>query len=571
MPRRQTSSAAGVLAATMLAASLVPAVAQDTPGLRGSIGTPSSGISTDTETAAPPARSRALPLRGGLVEDSAGDDLGEDGSSTDLGSEAGDTDPLGGLGDDATSAGTTQGTDVTISRQLRPSTVDPGLRGTVVADEAVPGFGIDEGRAETPGEPDPFGDPVLTPLRNDIVAIDPADDPLGLRARELDPYEPLGTRLGSFLLFAEADVGMILTDNVLGTPNGNSAYAFELAPEVRLESDWERHAFEAEFTADRSWFNRFSVEDDKIYAALLRGRLDVGARTNVQLELGKAQTQDGRNAVDITNIAGFQTNVQEEQISLAAEHNFNRLTVRAEGSISTFDYEDLTGGQQAIAEIVDGQFIPIVDVRDYRENEITMRGSYEFNPGLSLYLEGEISEDVYKQPVTVSGLTRDSTGYATLAGMTFAVSDAFYGDISLGWGEQNSIAADTAPIEGFLFNADIVWMPTPMTLVEFLANSQIATANTVDSLGAVSRSYRLSLQHAFWRYLVVGGYLSYETADYTDNPLVDERLREGLTLEYFFNPNMSVYTRYEHTDFFSTDPFGEYTENEIRVGLSIRN
>nr|WP_244462723.1 outer membrane beta-barrel protein [Methyloceanibacter caenitepidi] len=182
-----------------------------------------------------------------------------------------------------------------------------------------------------------------------------------------------------------------------------------------------------------------------------------------------------------------------------------------------------------------------------------------------------MSEDVYKQPVTVSGLTRDSTGYATLVGMTFAVSDAFYGDISLGWGEQNSIAADTAPIEGFLFNADIVWMPTPMTLVEFLANSQIATANTVDSLGAVSRSYRLSLQHAFWRYLVVGGYLSYETADYTDNPLVDERLREGLTMEYFFNPNMSVYTRYEHTDFFSTDPFGEYTENEIRVGLSIRN
>jgi hypothetical protein len=572
LPRRHTSSAAGVLAATLLAAALAPAVAQDGSALRGSIGTPLSGILPGTGAGAPAVRSLALPLRGGLVEDSAGDGLSQDALSNDLATEPS---ALGGLGDNGTTSGTRGGTTqspaVTATNQLRPSTVDPRLRGTVVAEESVPGFGIDQGRAEEPGEEDPFGEPVLTPLRDDIVDIDPADDPLGLRARQLDPFEPLGTRLGSFLLFAEADVGMIFTDNVLGTPNGNLAYAFEFAPEVRLESDWERHAFEAEFTADRSWFNRFSVEDDKIYAALLRGRLDVGARTNVELELGKAQTQDGRNAVDITNIADFQTNVQEEQISLSAEYNFNRLTVEVEGSISTFDYQDPTGQQVALAQTVTGQFIPLVDVRDYRENELTVRGTYEFNPGLSLYLEGEVSEDVYKQPVTVSGLTRDSNGFATLAGMTFAVSDAFYGDISLGWGEQSSIADDTALVEGFLLNADVVWRPTPMTLVEFLASSQIATANTVDSLGAVSRSYRLSLQHAFWRYLVLGGYLSYETADYADNPLIDERLREGLTMEYFFNPNMSVYTQYEHTDFMSTDRFNEYTENEIRVGLRIRN
>jgi len=223
-----------------------------------------------------------------------------------------------------------------------------------------------------------------------------------------------------------------------------------------LESDWARHAFEAEFTADRSWFNTFSVEDDKIYAAFLRGRLDVGARTNLELELGKAQTQDGRNATNITNTAGFRTTVQEEQISATATHNFNRLTVEVEGSISTFDYEDLTGVQLAIADAVVGREIPQENVRDYRENELTMRGTYEFNPDLGLYVEGEIAEDVYEQPVTFSGLTRDSSGFAILAGTTFAFSDAFYGDISVGWGEQNSIADDTAPIEGVSFNADIV-------------------------------------------------------------------------------------------------------------------
>ncbi len=223
------------------------------------------------------------------------------------------------------------------------------------------------------------------------------------------------------------------------------------------------------------------------------------------------------------------------------------------------------------AEILGGDTLLAQDVRDYREDELTLRGTYEFNPDLAVYMEGELSQDVYKQPVSVTGLTRDSTGYATLAGMTFALNDVVFGDISLGWGEQSSIDEGTAPIEGVLLNADVVWMPTPMTMVEFIASSTIAPASLVDSLGAVSRTYQLSLQQAFWRFFVVGGYLSYETADYTDNPLVDERLREGLTMEYFFNPNMSLYTRYEHTDFMSTDRFNEYAENEVRVGMRIRN
>lgn len=208
-------------------------------------------------------------MRGGLVEDSAGEGLGQGGLSNDL---AAKPTALGGLGDNGTTGSTMESSAVRATNQLRPSTVDPRLRGTVVAEESVPGFGIDQGRAEEPREEDPYGESVLTPVRDDVVDVDPVDDPLGPRARQLDLFERLGTRLGSFLLFAEADIGIIFTDNVLGTPNGNSAYAFEFAPEVRLESDWERHAFEAEFAADRSWFNRFSVEDDKIYAALLRGR-----------------------------------------------------------------------------------------------------------------------------------------------------------------------------------------------------------------------------------------------------------------------------------------------------------
>ncbi|MGA8691406.1 MAG: outer membrane beta-barrel protein [Methyloceanibacter sp.] len=51
---------------------------------------------------------------------------------------------------------------------------------------------------------------------------------------------------------------------------------------------------------------------------------------------------------------------------------------------------------------------------------------------------------------------------------------------------------------------------------------------------------------------MLGTYASYEIADYVGDPQVDQRVKAGLTADYYFNPVVSVYGRYEHTDFTST-------------------
>ncbi|ODR99220.1 hypothetical protein AUC68_04220 [Methyloceanibacter methanicus] len=169
-----------MLAATLLAAAAAPAVAQDVPGLRGSIGsTPvdsTTGVGATAPstplgagTAAPPRRQRAFQLRGGILDDAAGggatedgglggdgsgqdgsgqDGSGQDGLTNDLATQPAISDPLGGIGDDTGTSQTTRSARPDVTNELRPSTVDPGLRGTVVADEAVPGFGIDEERTD---------------------------------------------------------------------------------------------------------------------------------------------------------------------------------------------------------------------------------------------------------------------------------------------------------------------------------------------------------------------------------------------------------------------------------------
>ena len=43
-----------------------------------------------------------------------------------------------------------------------------------------------------------------------------------------------------------------------------------------------------------------------------------------------------------------------------------------------------------------------------------------------------------------------------------------------------------------------------MTKLEFLARTEIDETTLEDSAGAIDHFFELSLQHAFWRYLVLG-------------------------------------------------------------------
>jgi hypothetical protein len=171
----------------------------------------------------------------------------------------------------------------------------------------VPELGITTEAGETslqlPGTQDFTRHRILAPPRHD-----------------LDPYVPIGMKLGTFLLFTEAEIGTILTDNVLDTKlDPQSDAAFEVAPEIRLESNWARHFFVAQFTGDRSWYKNFPVEDDRIYQALLRGRLDVTRRNHLELELEKSQTQVGRDSVSLTDISG-----EADRSRRAAHHGVGR-------------------------------------------------------------------------------------------------------------------------------------------------------------------------------------------------------------------------------------------------------
>jgi hypothetical protein len=61
-----------------------------------------------------------------------------------------------------------------------------------------------------------------------------------------------------------------------------------------------------------------------------------------------------------------------------------------------------------------------------------------------------------------------------------------------------------------------------------------------------------------------------EVADFVGDPEIDQRIKGGFTTEYYFVPVLSVYGRYEHTAFISTDAASDFDEDEVRLGVKLR-
>lgn len=518
MPRRHISSAAGALAAALLFAVQAPADAQDAYGgaLRGSIGLPDGPVAPLPPVVVPVDQGQSVD---GL-EPITGEALGGMG---DEGSGASAFPPLGAIGDE-------------------PSDLE--------AEEiVVPEYGVG-----------------LSPPPRPIIGTPQIHSALLPEPHELDPFVPIGIRIGSFLIFPETEAGAVMTNNVLATRSDTRSDAGpQLTPKIRVDSDWNRHYLSFEAYADRIWYSEFPIADTKNYQLLTRGRLDVTRRTRFFGEIEKSQVQEGPSSISITDIAASGTSKLEEQHATAAfEHTFNRLTVKLTGTFADYDYSD-TGDTTLSGPV------PFADIRDYQEIVGTLRSTYEFQPRWAGFIETSLNERKYQEPIAVEGFRRGSTGYTAMAGVNLRLAGTLFGEIAAGWGEQQPIDDDFANISGPLINGNLIWMATPSTKLEFLARSSISETSLDTSAGAVDQFFQLGLQQAFWRYLVLGVYSSYEIADYAGTDQVDQRTKLGATAEYYFNPLMSAYARYEHTDFTSSpDPLGDFVEDEVRIGMKFR-
>ena len=86
------------------------------------------------------------------------------------------------------------------------------------------------------------------------------------------PITRRGVRVGSFVVFPEAQIGATATNNIFRNSARLADGALEVAANVRAVSDWRTHAVELRASGLATYYDQFPTEDDRSYAFEARTR-----------------------------------------------------------------------------------------------------------------------------------------------------------------------------------------------------------------------------------------------------------------------------------------------------------
>lgn len=394
-----------------------------------------------------------------------------------------------------------------------------------------------------------------------IEAIDPILDRRPTRLARFEPYDPVGIRKGSWLIFPEIEAGAGWTSNLFRSPTRTSTTFFDVRPTVRAITNWRVHAIELRATGLASAFLDNATENDRAYAVEARGRFDLDKRTSIETLVSNQRDQDTRSARDFPGAAAERGDIVTTRAALAINHRFNRLTVQLRGGVTDQDYLPV--------EAVGGGIIENRQ-RDVLIREAAARATWEFKPTLFAFTEVGRLDRAYKE-VPADGISRDSQGLRTRVGVAFGNTGRIWrGEVSLGYGTQRPDDARIAETQAFLLDANLAWRMSEITSLLFTAKTDLVDSTSLGQSGYVSRQVGIEARHAFQRYLLGTAGVQHTIADYKGTELIERETIGSLGVEYYASNTLSFTGRYQHIWFETTAANRDYTVDTIRFGARWR-
>ncbi len=393
------------------------------------------------------------------------------------------------------------------------------------------------------------------------IELDPILDRRPTRLARFEPYDPIGIKRGTWIIFPEIDVSVGATNNVRRSPNGRASAVFEERPTVRAVTNWRVHALELKATGLASAFPGFATENDTAASLEARGRYDFSKRTNVEVLVSTALSQEARSAPNADDAARNRTNIVTTRAATSFNHRFNRLAVQLRGGISDVDYGR---GTTITGSAIDNRS------RNFEQRDTGGRVTWEFTPTLFAFTDVALNDRHYAT-TPVDGIKRDSWGYRAVTGISFGnVGRIWRGELGVGFGAQTPGDARILSTSGVIVDANLAYRASELTSLLFTARTDFNDSTTVGQSGSLARTAGVELRHAFRRHLIATAAVTHTMTDYQGVSLRERDTTANLGAEYFLNQTTTLYSRYSHTWFDTTTPGGDYAIDSIRFGVRIR-
>jgi hypothetical protein len=405
-----------------------------------------------------------------------------------------------------------------------------------------------------------------------LASAEPIDDlatpsraqPRRQRADTEDPYEPLGLRVGSFIVKPAIELSGGYDSNPERDSPARGGNVLIVAPELRVRSDWSRHEFRADIIGRYLTYPGFTATpsvNQPFLDSKVAARIDVTRRTQIDLEGRFLLSTENPNSPDLpANLAELPITTTGG-VTAGVAHRFNRFELGVSGSFDRTTYNE--------SNLTNGTFVNNDD-RNYDQYGVQLRGGYELFPGVKPFVLFRSDRRIYDLPVDAGGVNRDSDGNEVRVGSTFELTKQFTGSASIGYAERRYKDPTLRSIDGLVADGSLIWTATPLTTVTFTARSRIGETTLTDVSGVLTRDFGVQVDHSFRRWLIGSVKFEYGQDDYVGSPRLDERFALAGIVTYKLSRNAQLKGEVRRQWLNSTDVSANYVANIFLLGLRLQ-
>lgn len=403
-----------------------------------------------------------------------------------------------------------------------------------------------------------------------IISVQAQDIPegIGVADRPRPELQPVGGRIGSFLIYPEFTGSLEADDNVFASSTDKHSDVIGVAePSVSVKSLWRQHSLQGSGYFRRTQFASNSTETVDEYGGEFTARYDIDGTDNVRMQANARHEAERRYNLSSEATAVTPLVYDEVGGTLSVTKQFGQIRIEASGAIRSLNYAnnvtraglfiDARIRNSTVSNgIVSIKYVSKSAVNAFFRGQIDKR-SFPFGPGKPGF-----------DPQT--NLDRDSFGGKIEGGLSVELKGRLYGNVRLGYLLQDYVDPRLRDVSSFSYGADLLWNPSRLTSVRLAIDRAVSPVTSTRDAGLFRTRYSLVASHELRRNLILTASGEYSTIAPIGPSASSRETELGAGIEYVANRLVSAQVGFIHRARSGNENRLHYSANRAIASIRIR-
>ena len=392
-------------------------------------------------------------------------------------------------------------------------------------------------------------------------------------SRQRPEYQPLGVRLGDFIVHPELDEGIGYNSNIIGQVPAKDSLTEATTGTLTFGSDWKRDSLGGSISVTNEQFPGLPDQNQTNWSGALGGSIDIG-RDKLTLAVSHLHAFILPYGIDVVSFnrpgtlysAPIPYDVNDVRIGYTTV--FNRLSITP-----SFDFTNITLGSTQYFGL--NGFVPPPPVNgfiagqpenlnylDHNTYTGAVEARYQYAPLRDIVVVARGTEIEYgNSNANLFGPNRSGEAVDLLAGLDYTANGVWQYRALVGYElrNYNNYGSHSAPV----FEGSVAWQPSGLDTVTLKALRTIDDAVDQNIAGFIYTSGRLQWDHELRRNILLSAYGSIQHASYLQTNNGQETFfGAGGGVTYLMNRTIHVALTYDWVDHNGQNGYGpNFTQN----------